>query len=70
MYKFAQLKRFCHGCRLQLYMYVFMYVDPETMPVEVHFPATKTFVVDYNKMSTQGRVPKHWIIFGYMCSED
>ena len=27
-----------------IYMYAFMYVYPKTIPVEYHFPATKTFV--------------------------
>ena len=57
MDKYAQLKRFHNDRWLQVYMYAFMYVDPETMPVEYHFNATKTFVVDYNTMSTPGTVP-------------
>ena len=55
----AQLKRFHHNRRLQVYMYDFMYVDPDTMPVEEHFTATKTYAVNYKKMSTPGPVPKY-----------
>ena len=33
MDKYAQMKRFRHDQRLQVYMYDFIYVDPETMPV-------------------------------------
>ena len=47
-----------------------MYVDTNTMSVEDHFPATKTFVVDYKKISTTGTVPKRWIGFSYILSED
>ena len=41
MKKYAQLKSFCHVRRLQVYMYAFMYVESEIMPVEKKFPATK-----------------------------
>ena len=54
MYNYAQLNRFHHDRQLQVYMYAFMYVDPETMPPKDHFPATKTFVVEYKKMTTLG----------------
>ena len=47
-----------------------MYVDTETIPVEDHFTATKTFVDNYNKISTPRTVPKHWLVFSYICSED
>ena len=70
MGKSAQLKRFHHDCRLQVYIYSFVYVDPETMPVGYHFPATKHFVDSYKKMSNPGPVPKHWLIFFYIRSED
>ena len=39
-------------------MYAFMYVDPETIPAEDNFPATKNFVDKYKKISTPGLVPK------------
>ena len=51
-------------------MYAFVYVDPETIPVEYHFTDTKTFVVNYNKISTPGTVSKRWIGFSYIHSED
>ena len=47
-----------------------MYADPQTNPVEEHFPATKTCVVKYNKMSTPVPVPKYWLRFSYTRSED
>ena len=40
-------------------MYAFMYVDPDTIPVEEYFPYTKTFVKYYKKISNPGPVPKH-----------
>ena len=49
MDKYAQLKCFRHERQLQVYMYAFMYVDPETMTVEGRFTATKTFVENYKK---------------------
>ena len=66
MDKYAQLKRFFHDLRIQFYMYDFMYVDPKTMPVEDYFPATKTCVDNYKKMSTTGIVPKHWLGNSYL----
>ena len=51
-------------------MYDFMYVYPETMPVEDHFTDTKPFVVNYKKISTLGTFPKHCLGFSYICSED
>ena len=51
MCKYAQLKRFLHYRWLQVYMYDFMYVDPQTIPVEDNFTDTKKVVVTYNKMS-------------------
>ena len=41
IYKFARLKRSRHYHRLEVYMYGFMYVNTETMPVEDPFPDTK-----------------------------
>ena len=52
MYKYAQLKRFHPNQGIQVYMYDFMYADPEKMPAEDHFPDKKSFVVNYKKMST------------------
>ena len=62
MYKYAELKRFHHDCQLQAYVCVFMYVDSKTVPVEDHFPDTKTFVVNYNKMSTAGPGLEHCLV--------
>ena len=41
MYKYVQLKRFHHDHQLQVYIYAFIYVDPEKILEEGHFPATK-----------------------------
>ena len=70
MDKYAQLKRFHNDLQLQVYMYAFMYVDPETMPVKDNFHPNKTFVVNYNKMSTPGPVPERWIELSYIRSEN
>ena len=43
-----------------------MNVDPETMPEEDRFPDTKTFVVNYNKISTRTPVPNHCLGFSYI----
>ena len=68
--KYAQLKRFHHYLRLQVYIYSSIYADPQTMPVEDHFLSTKIFVVKYKKMSTPETAPKHWLWFSYIHSED
>ena len=44
MDKYAQIKRFNYDFQLQVYMYYFMYVDPETIAEEDYFPYNKTFV--------------------------
>ena len=67
--KYAQIKSFHYDYQLQVYMYNFMYVDPETMAEEEYFPSTKTFVTNYKNMSTTGPVPKHWIVCSYLRSE-
>ena len=46
-----------------------MYVDPNKIPVEDHFPATEVLVDKYNQMSTPGPFPKHWLGFSYIRSE-
>ena len=51
-------------------MYTFVYVDSQKVPMEEHFPAMKVFVVNYNKISTMEPVPKNWLGFSYICSED
>ena len=70
MDKYAQLKRFHRDHQLQVYMYGFMYVDPDTIPVEANFLDTKTYVVNHKKMSTPGKFPKHWLVFSHTRSED
>ena len=70
MDEYAQLKRFHRDFWLQVYIYAFIYVDPNTMPVEGYFPATKTFVENHNEMWTPGPFPKHWLVFSYIRSED
>ena len=70
MYKYAKLRRFYHDCRLQFYIYDFIYVDVQTIPLEDHFTAKKAFVLNYKKISTPGSVPKHWLGFSYIRSED
>ena len=63
MYKYAQLKRFHHDGRTQVFIYAVKYVDPDTMTTKDHFPATKAFVVNYKKIPTPGPVPKQWRVF-------
>ena len=70
MDKYAQFKRFYHELWLQVYVYTFMYVDPETTLVEDYFLDTKIFVENYKKMPTPGPVPKHWLGLSYISSED
>ena len=70
MDKYAQLKRFYHYQQLQVYMYDFMYVDPQKIPIEGNFPATQTSVLNHKKISTTGTVSTHWLVFSYICSED
>ena len=54
----AQMKMFHYYCQIQVYMYPFIYVDPQTMEEEDNFPDTKTFFVKYNKISTSVRFLK------------
>ena len=63
MNKYAILKRFHSDRRLKVYMYDFMYVNPDSIPVEDYFPETKTFFDKYKKMSTPGPVPTHLIFY-------
>ena len=35
---------FYHDHQLKVYMYAFMYVDPETIPVEYNFKSTKSLL--------------------------
>ena len=43
MGKYALLNRFHHDRQPQVYMYAFIYVNPEKIPEEDNFPATETF---------------------------
>ena len=36
--KYALLKTFYCGWQLQVYLYAFMYIDPDTIPLEDYFP--------------------------------
>ena len=69
MDKYAQLKRFHQYLQIQVYIFSYMYVDTKTIPVEDNFTATKTFVVNYKKISTPGIVPKYWLGFSYIRSK-
>ena len=51
-------------------MYAFIYVDPEIMPVEDHFTATKTFVVNSKNISTTETALKYCPVFTFICSVD
>ena len=51
-------------------MYASMYVDTETIPVEDHFPDTKTFAANYKKISYPLPLPKHLLVLSYKRSED
>ena len=42
MDKYSQLKRLNYDLRLQLYMYAFMYVDTNKIPVEDYFTYTSS----------------------------
>ena len=41
--KYTLMNTFHHDCWLQVYMYDFMYIDTDTIPVEDYFPDTRTF---------------------------
>ena len=51
MNKYTLLMRFHNDHQLQFYINKFMYLDPDTIPLEEYFPATKTFVENYRKFS-------------------
>ena len=44
MYKYEKLKRYNHGYCIQVYMYAFVYIDPDIMTEDDYFPDTNTFV--------------------------
>ena len=50
-------------------MYVFMYFDPDTIPVEDHFTDAKKMET-YKKISAAGTVQKYFIGFSYIISRD
>ena len=58
MDKYAQLKRFHDDRRPQFYIYVFIYDNTQTMPLEKHLPSTKKVGVNYKKISAPGPIPK------------
>ena len=64
------MKRFNYNRQLQFCMYDFMNIDPQTMAEEDYFPATTPFVAKYKKIPNPGLVPKHWLGFSYISSED
>ena len=70
MDKHKQLKLFHHNRQLQVYMYNFMCVDTETIPVKEHLTATRTFIVNYKNISASEPVPTHWLVFSYISSKD
>ena len=58
MYKYSQLKRFFYDRQLQVYMYAFMYVDPDTMPEEKKTPDTKKMLQTTRKCQIQDQSQK------------
>ena len=40
MYKYAQIKSFCHELKIQVYMYDFIYIDPEKILEENYLQST------------------------------
>ena len=70
MDKYAQMKMFYHDPRIQLFMYAFMRVETETMAEEVYLPDTKLFFENYKRRSTPGILPRHWLGFSYISSEE
>ena len=66
MDKYSQMKRFKLDPWIQVYMYYFIYVDPETVEEEEYFTNTKRFVEKYNRRSAPGIPPKHWIVFSHI----
>ena len=53
MYKYEQLKRFCHDHWHQVYMYDSIYVDLETVPVEDHISSAKNLLWTTRRCKTQ-----------------
>ena len=57
---------FHYDCRLQVYLYTFMYVYPEKVAKEKYFPDMKDSFSNYKKKATPGPVPKHWHLFSFV----
>ena len=66
IYKYSQLKIYHSDDQLQVYMYAFMYVDPETFSVEDHFPAKKSFFSKQHENGNSRNSPKNWTGFSYI----
>ena len=64
------MKRFHNDRWIQVYMYAFMYIYPETITEEIYSPDTRTYDETYKNRSTNGPVPTHCIGFNYIISED
>ena len=70
MGNYILMQRFNHDPCLHIYMYNLMYVDTETIAQEEYLPDTRSFVETEKKRLTPVLVPKQWIGFSYICSED
>ena len=49
MEKYSQIKRYHHNCKLQVYIYTFGYVYPDTIVEGGYNLETTTFVENYKK---------------------
>ena len=45
-------------------------MDPVKILEGDYFPTTRSFVENYKKRSSPGPVPKHWLHFSYIHSEE
>ena len=67
MAKYAQPNRFYNDLQLQVYMYAFMNVDTETIPVEEYSPAKKCLLRNKRKYQMQDQYQKiGWYLFTYV----
>ena len=64
--KYALMKRFQSDRQLQIYMYAFVYIDPETISETEYFPDTKTLVQKYHRSSTPGLFLNYGLGFSYV----
>ena len=69
MDKYVLMKRFHHDFQVQVYIHVFVYVDPDKMVEEYYSPYIKNIVENCNKKSTPGPVPNRWLGFSYIGSK-